>query len=256
VDLGSVAQAFQDTVLSGPLLLALPVALIAGFVSFASPCVLPLVPGYLGFLGGMTGSDLAETKGAERGRLLAGVLLFIAGFSLVFVVLSLVLVTVGAQFTAYQDPVMRVLGVVVILMGLSFAGWLPFFQSERRLHLAPKASLAGAGLLGITFGFGWAPCIGPTLAAISVLALPTGSPARGALLALVYCLGLGLPFLIIALAFRRSARSVGFLKRHRVAIMRFGGIMLIVLGLALVSGVWMQLSQQLQGWANQYVAVL
>ncbi|PWD50566.1 cytochrome C biogenesis protein ResC [Serinibacter arcticus] len=256
MDLGSLAQSFQETVLSGPLLLALPVALIAGFVSFASPCVLPLVPGYLGFLGGMTGADLAETTGRQKGRLLAGVLLFIGGFTLVFVAFTLVFVTLGARFVPYQDVTLRVLGVVVILMGLSFAGWLPFLQNERRLHLAPRASLAGAGLLGITFGFGWAPCIGPTLAAISVLALPTGSPGRGALLAVVYCLGLGLPFLLIALAFRRSARTVGFLKRHRVAIMRTGGIMLVLLGLALVSGLWIQLSQTLQGWADQYVAVL
>ncbi|GMA32407.1 cytochrome c biogenesis CcdA family protein [Litorihabitans aurantiacus] len=256
MDLASLAQTFQETVLSGPLLLALPVALIAGFVSFASPCVLPLVPGYLGYLGGMTGADLAETSGRQRGRLLAGVLLFIAGFSVVFVGLGLVFVTVGARLQPHMDVVLRVLGVVVVLMGLSFAGWLPFFQRERRLHLAPRASLAGAGLLGVTFGFGWAPCIGPTLAAILTLSLPTESPARGGLLALVYCLGLGVPFLVIALAFRRSARSVGFLKRHRVAIMRFGGVMLILLGLALVTGVWQHLSQLLQGWVAQYGTIL
>lgn len=256
MDLGSLAQSFSDTILSGPLLLALPVALIAGFVSFASPCVLPLVPGYLGFLGGMTGVDLAETKGAQRGRLLAGVLLFIAGFSLVFVVFGLVFSTVGARMEPYLDVVMRVLGGVVIVLGLSFMGWLPFLQNDRRLHVSPKASLAGAGLLGITFGFGWAPCIGPTLGAITVLALPTGSPARGAILALVFCLGLGLPFLLIALGFRRSARSIGFLKRHRVAIMRIGGALLIVLGLALVSGLWMRLSSVLQGWIGSTGTVL
>jgi cytochrome c-type biogenesis protein len=256
VDLGSLGQTFQETVLSGPLLLALPVALIAGLVSFASPCVLPLVPGYLGFLGGMTGSDLAETKGAERGRLLAGVLLFVAGFTVVFVGLGYAFVSVGVRVMPYVDEIMRILGVVVVLMGLSFAGWLPFFQRERRLHLAPRATLAGAGLLGVTFGLGWVPCIGPTLAAISILALETGSADRGAVLALVYSLGLGVPFLVIALAFRRSARSVSFLKRHRVAIMRIGGIMLVVLGLALVSGVWQHLSQQLQGWVAQYGTLL
>lgn len=256
MDLTGLAETFRDTVLSGPLLAALPVALIAGVVSFASPCVLPLVPGYLGFVGGMTGVDLGEVTGKQRGRLVAGVALFIAGFSVVFVGLSLVFVQVGAALTPWLDVVMRVMGVVIILMGLAFGGWLPFLQTERRLHLRPRATLTGAALLGFTFGLGWAPCIGPTLSAITVLALPTGSPARGAVLALTYCLGLGVPFLVIALAFRRSARALEFLRKHRLVIMRIGGGLLVLLGIALVSGVWGHFVNQIQGWVAQYGTVL
>lgn len=245
----------QQTVMSGPLIAALPIAVLAGFISFASPCVLPLVPGYLGYVGGMVGSE-SSTQPA-RGRLLAGVMLFIAGFSVVFVALSLVFVQLGAALQQWMDPVLRVLGVVVILMGLAFCGMVPFLQRERRLHLSPRAGLAGAPLLGVVFGLGWMPCIGPTLAAITTLALPLGGePARGAVLALAYCAGLGLPFLVVALGFRRSAQSLGFLKRHRVAIQRLGGVMLVMLGFALVSGLWMRWSQTLQGWIDGFEPIL
>lgn len=256
MDLSALAESFRDVVLSGPLLVALPVALIAGFVSFASPCVLPLVPGYLGYLGGMTGAELGEATGAKRGRLLAGVALFVAGFSVVFIALGLLFVQVGAAIAPWLDVVMRVLGVVVIVLGLSFLGWIPFLQREAKLHLAPRGGLVGAALLGLTFGLGWAPCIGPTLAAIMTLALPTGSPARGAILAITYCLGLGVPFLLIALAFRRSAGALGFLRTHRLAIMRIGGAMLVLLGLALVTGLWSAFAATVQGWVAQYGAVL
>lgn len=252
----SLIDSFVQTVLNGPLLAALPIALLAGFISFASPCVLPLVPGYLGYVGGMTGVDLAEVKGGARGRLLLGVGLFIAGFSAVFVGLFLVFVQVGAALTPWLDAIMRVMGVVIIVMGLSFAGWLPFLQSERRFHPSARTSLGGAALLGVTFGLGWAPCIGPTLSAITILALPTGSPARGAILALTYCLGLGLPFLLLALAFPRFAGALTFLREHRVAIMRIGGVLLIALGLALVTGVWTRVVLSLQGWIAQYGTVL
>lgn len=251
-----IVASLQETILNGPLLAALPVALLAGLVSFASPCVLPLVPGYLGYVGGMTGADLGEVGGAARRRLLAGVGLFVAGFSFVFVVLSLVFVQVGIALAPWRDAVTRVLGVVVILLGLAFLGWIPFLQRERRIHLTPRAGLAGAGLLGVTFGLGWAPCIGPTLAAIMTLALPTGSPVRGAILALAYCLGLGLPFLVLALAFRRSARALTFLRTHRLAIMRFGGGMLVLLGVLLVTGLWGRIAAGLQGWVAQYGTVL
>lgn len=247
---------FQDTVLSGPLLAALPIALLAGLVSFASPCVLPLVPGYLGFVGGMTGSDLSDVSGSQKRRLLGGVLLFVAGFSLVFVGLGLVFVQIGAAITPWLDVVMRILGVVIIVLGLAFGGWLPFAQTERRFHLTPRASYSGALLLGVTFGLGWAPCIGPTLSAITILALPTGSPARGAVLALVYCVGLGLPFVLLALGFRRFAGALQFLRDHRVGIMRFGGVMLILLGVALLTGLWGAMVGQLQGWIAQYGTVL
>ena len=142
MDFAGLAELFRTTVSSGPLLAALPVALIAGMVSFASPCVLPLVPGYLGYVGGMTGVELADASGKQKGRLLAGVLLFVAGFSVVFVGLSLVFVQIGAALTPWIDVVMRVLGVVVIVMGMSFLGWIPFLQYDKRLHSAPRANLA------------------------------------------------------------------------------------------------------------------
>ena len=256
MDFAGLAELFRNTVSSGPLLAALPVALIAGMVSFASPCVLPLVPGYLGYVGGMTGVELADASGKQKGRLLAGVLLFFAGFSVVFVGLSLVFVQLGAALTPWIDVVMRVLGLVVIVMGMSFLGWIPFLQYDKRLHAAPRANLAGAFLLGLTFGVGWAPCIGPTLSAIIVLALPTESPVRGGLLALVYCIGLGLPFILLALAFRRSAGALKFLRTHRETITRIGGGLLIALGLALVTGLWGRISQELQGWVAQYGTLL
>ena len=176
-------------------------------------------------------------------------LLFLGMYSLVFV-------QIGAALTPWLDVVMRVLGVVVIVMGMSFLGWIPFLQYDKRLHSAPRANLAGAFLLGLTFGVGWAPCIGPTLSAIIVLALPTESPVRGGLLALVYCLGLGLPFIVLALAFRRSAGALKFLRTHRETITRIGGGLLIALGLALVTGLWGRISQELQGWVAQYGTLL
>lgn len=293
-------DAFGQAAMSGSLLLAVPVAILAGLVSFASPCVLPLVPGYLGFLGGMAGagSRPAATPGApsalagvtvapgvvgpvgapttitpttsapvarrepdgdavDRRRLLLGVALFVAGFTVVFVVLGVLAGTVGAALLQWSDVVSRVLGVVVVLMGLAFMGLVPFLQYEKRLHLAPRAGLWGAPLLGVTFGLGWTPCIGPTLAAIYALSLDQASAARGAVLAVAFCLGLGLPFLLVALGVERSTRALAFLRRHRVAIMRFGGAMLVVLGLALVTGVWGQWAQWLQGlFTDDFVPVV
>ncbi|MEE6273915.1 cytochrome c biogenesis CcdA family protein [Georgenia wangjunii] len=259
----ALAETFRATVLSGPLLAALPVALVAGAVSFASPCVLPLVPGYVGYLGGMSG-DLGA-KGARGGaeaasgasrRLLWGVLLFVAGFSAVFVLLGVVFGWLGVALAPWVDTITRVLGVVVILMGLAFMGAVPFLQRERRLRLSPRAGLWGAPVLGVVFGLGWAPCIGPTLSAVLLLSLDGGDPVRGGILALAYCLGLGLPFVLIALAYARSTRTVGFLRRHRVAIMRVGGAMLVLLGLALVTGVWGVFAGWVQGLVAGFVTVV
>ena len=220
------------TVISGSLLLAIPVALVAGLVSFASPCVLPLVPAYVGYLGGMTGTahrvarrraTRSSARPRRARRVLLGVALFVAGFTAVFVALAVLAGSLGGLLVEYQDPITRVLGVVVIVLGLGFLGLIPFLQNEKRVHLAPRAGLWGAPLLGVTFGLGWVPCIGPTLAAILTLSLDGGSAGRGALLAVAFCLGLGLPFLLVALFVDRSAGALGFLRRHRLAIMRFGG---------------------------------
>lgn len=241
---------FSGTVLSGSLLLAIPVAILAGLVSFASPCVVPLVPGYLGYVSGMAGAGASGKR--SRPRLVLGVLLFVGGFSAVFITLGIVVSSLGVQFSAQRDIITRVLGVVVIIMGMAFMGSVPFLQSERRLHISPGAGLAGAPLLGVAFGLGWAPCIGPTLSAVLTLGLTEGSQGRGALLAVFYCLGLGLPFLLLALWIERSARVLGWLRRHRLALMRVGGGMLIVLGVLLVTGLWGTLTGAMQSWVDGF----
>ncbi len=203
----SIGDGVQQTVLSGSMLLAVPLAVLAGLVSFASPCVLPLVPGYLGFVSGMAGglaADGAAPSGGvltrvRRGRLMAGVGLFVAGFTVVFVTLGVLAGSVGQALLRHADLLTRVLGVVVVVMGLVFAGWLPIGQRERRIHLAPTAGLWGAPLLGLVFGLGWVPCIGPTLVAVYTLALDQASAGRGAVLSVAYCVGLGLPFVLVAL---------------------------------------------------------
>ncbi|MDM7832237.1 cytochrome c biogenesis CcdA family protein [Cellulomonas edaphi] len=247
---------FGQTAASGTLLLAVPVALVAGLVSFASPCVLPLVPGYLGYLGGMSGSaENLSRRGTTatarvapaRSRVLLGVSLFVAGFTAVFVAFGVLAGSLGGWLNTYQDTIARIMGAVVIVMGLAFMGFIPFLQNERRVHLAPRAGLWGAPLLGLTFGLGWVPCIGPTLTAIFALSLDGGTPWRGALLSVMFCVGLGLPFVLVALGFESSTRALGFLRRHRLAIMRIGGGMLVVIGIALVTGVWSQWASWLQG---------
>ncbi|MBO1752445.1 cytochrome c biogenesis protein CcdA [Actinotalea sp. BY-33] len=242
------------------MLLAIPFALIAGLVSFASPCVLPLVPGYLGYVTGMAGGARPGSPGGlaavGRWRMLAGVGLFVAGFTVVFVLFGVLAGSLGAAVNQWSDVLTRVLGLVVVLMGLVFLGWIPFAQRERRLHLAPTAGLWGAPVLGVVFGLGWAPCIGPTLVAVYTLALDEASAGRGAVLSVAYCVGLGLPFLLIALGFERSAGALGFLRRHRVTIMRIGGGVLVLVGLALVSGIWGAWTQSLQGLIGGFRTVV
>jgi len=264
-----IAETFQATVLSGSLLAAVPVALVAGLVSFASPCVLPLIPGYVGYLGGMSGAlgqgggtrggagtATATATRAATGRLLLGVVLFVLGFSAVFVLLGVAFGWIGLALQPWLDVITRVLGVVVILMGLAFMGAVPFLQRDRRLHVSPRAGLWGAPVLGVVFGLGWAPCIGPTLSAVLLLSLDGGDPGRGALLAAAYCLGLGLPFVAIALLYSRTTRALGFLRRHRVTIMRIGGGMLVLLGLALVTGLWNEFAGWVQGLVADFVTVV
>ena len=195
-------------------------------------------------------------KGSGGGRLLVGVLLFVAGFSSVFVLLSLVFSWIGIALTPWIDVIMRVMGALVIVMGLAFMGALPFLQRDRRIHAAPPAGLWGAPVLGVVFGLGWAPCIGPTLAAVLTLSLGGADPARGVSLAVAYCLGLGIPFVVLAMAFSRSRRVLGFLRRHRLLIQRLGGGLLVLLGLALVTGVWGVFSNFLQGLVLNFEPVV
>ena len=225
-------------VTGGSLLLAIPIAFLAGIIAFVSPCVLPLAPGYVSYVTGLTGAELAEN--ARRGRVLLGSLGFVLGFSIVFVSYGALFGGLGAVLLQYEAVITRVLGVLVIVMGLAFMGLIPGFQREYRIHRLPTWGVAGAPVLGILFGLGWTPCIGPTLTAVQSMAFSEASAARGALLSLVYCLGLGLPFVLFALLFSRAARATAFIRRNYAWIMRIGGGMLVLVGVLMVSGLWLQ----------------
>lgn len=240
---------FQGTVMSGSLLLALPVALVAGLVSFFSPCVVPLLPGYLSYATGLSGADLEQGR---RGRMLLGSVLFVLGFSFVFVALGTLSGALGTWLWTHMHVITVVLGALTIVVGLAFLGLVPWLQRDVRVHQVPAVGLAAAPFLGVLFGLGWTPCIGPTLAAVNVLALNEGTAGRGALLSVAYCLGLGVPFVIAALAFRRMLGAVRWVRRHQVWVTRLGGAMLIVVGLLLVTGQWDVWVGDLRGWVSGY----
>ncbi|MDX6342609.1 MAG: cytochrome c-type biosis protein [Trebonia sp.] len=262
---------------SGPLLLAIPVAAAAGAVTFLSPCCLPLVPGYLAYITGMSGADATATPAGElttdgvtgdsvgaeaeagggvttrarakatapaarhTGRTVAGTALFIAGFSAVFALTGLAVGGLGQLFSAHDSLLTRVLGGVTIVLGLLFFGAFDRFMFAGRVFkpsVMPKAGLAGAPLLGVLFGIGWTPCIGPTLTAVLALSLQSGTAARGAFLAFIYGLGLGIPFLIVAVAFSRVVNVLSFFKRNARLVSRIGGVMLVAVGLLEVTGAW------------------
>lgn len=247
LDLASWAQ---DAV-SGSMLLALPVALLAGLVSFFSPCVVPLLPGYLSYATGMSAAQVIDGTG-RRSQILAGVVLFVLGFAAVFVSAGILFGTVGSALITYQTVINRVVGTLTIVMGLIFAGLIPLGRRELRLNRIPNVGVAGAPLLGVVFGLGWTPCIGPTLAVVINLSLNEGSASRGGLLAFVYALGLGVPFVIAGPAFSRMARTVSFLQRHQTALMRLGGLMMVGVGVLLVSGLWDTVTAYLRQWTSQF----
>ncbi|WP_396667784.1 cytochrome c biogenesis CcdA family protein [Microbacterium sp. R86528] len=253
-------------VADGTLLVAIPIAVLAGLISFLSPCVLPLVPGYLGFIAGAATprqtSDRSPSESGRlapgppaavaadapaRGRLLLGVLLFIGGFTVVFMSVAMLGGTLGRFLLEYADAITRILGVVIILLGLVFIGVFGVAQRTMRPQVKNNVGLVGAPLLGVALGIGWTPCIGPTLAVILGMAFDSGSVWRGALLGFAYSLGLGIPFVLLTLGFGWATASVAFLREHIRAVNIIGGIVLIVLGLLMVTGIWTQIMAQLQG---------
>jgi len=238
---------FKETAFSGSLVLAIPVALIAGLVSFFSPCVLPVLPGYLSYATGLSGADLANgVAGTRRGRMFLGSVLFVIGFGTVFVILGTASGALGSWLFEWQDQITTVLAVLMIVLGLAFAGWLPLFQRDFRVHQVPAVGLAAAPVLGFLFGLGWTPCVGPTLGAINTLAFTESTAARGALLAAVYALGLGLPFIAAGLAYEKALSAFGWVRRHQVWVMRAGGLMLVAVGVLLLTGWWDQMVTWIQ----------
>jgi len=269
VSLAGIAQTFTNTAATGPLVLALAVSVLAGVVSFASPCVVPLVPGYLSYLAGLVGAESPEVERATalpsggvpsggrragvgpavavarqpawvRWRVAGAAGLFVAGFTVVFTLATVSLFGLIAVLRLNTDLLQRVGGVVTIVMGLAFVGLLPALQRDTRPQPRRIPSLLGAPALGAVFGLGWTPCLGPTLAGVlSVAAGTEGATAwRGVTLVVAYCLGLGLPFVLLALGSTKAVRSVGWLRRHTRAIQVFGGVLLVVVGIALVTGWW------------------
>jgi cytochrome c-type biogenesis protein len=260
-----VGETFAGLVTDAPLLVAAAVAALVGLVSFASPCVLPLVPGYLSYVTGLVGSSVtapatepvsggttatlvAVDTRPPRGRMVLGALLFVLGFTAVFVTVGTAIGGLGRLLLVHNDVITRVLGVVVIVVGLAFLGWIPVLQRTARLSMRPAAGLAGAPLLGIVFGLGWTPCLGPTLAAVYSLAATEATAGRGAVLSVAYCLGLGIPFVLVAIGARWAVGATSFLRRHARAVTRIGGAILVLVGVLLVTGAWTEMMQWLRSW--------
>lgn len=238
---------------AGALWLAIPLALAAGLVSFLSPCILPLVPGYLGFISGAAGSSAGSASPStaavqartQRRRMLLGVLLFIAGFTVVFVAYTVLGGAASVFLLQWGELITRILGVVVIAMGVVFLGFFGFAQRQFKLQVNSTTGLVGAPLLGITLAIGWAPCTGPTLAAIISVGWTLGDPWRAALLGVAYSLGLGIPFLLVALGFGWATSATAFMRRHIRTVNIIGGALLILLGVLMVTGVWTQIMSRL-----------
>jgi cytochrome c-type biogenesis protein len=256
-----VGETFRSLVTDGPLLVAAGVAALVGLISFASPCVLPLVPGYLAYVSGLVAepatpgpagpgrtATAVRAEISPRTRMVLGALLFVLGFTLVFVAFGAAFGGLGRLMLQYADVLNRVFGVITIVVGLGFLGWLPVLQRTQRLSARPAAGLAGAPLLGIVFGLGWTPCLGPTLSAVYSLAFSEATATRGALLGVAYCLGLGVPFVLVALGARWAMGATTVLRRHARTVTRVGGAVLVVVGLLLLTGAWTEIMQWLRSW--------
>ena len=258
-----MGETFAGLVTDGPLLVAAAVAALVGLISFASPCVLPLVPGYLSYVTGLVGAGgenqaagsssggtatAVRTDVTPRARMVVGALLFVLGFTLVFVAFGAAFGGLGRLMLQHADVLNRVFGVITVLVGLGFLGWLPLLQRTKRITARPATGLAGAPLLGIVFGLGWTPCLGPTLSAVYSLAFSEATATRGALLGVAYCLGLGVPFVLVALGARWAMGATSFLRRHARTVTRVGGVVLVLVGLLLMTGAWTEMMQWLRSW--------
>ncbi|MEU4397869.1 cytochrome c biogenesis CcdA family protein [Micromonospora orduensis] len=254
-----MGETFRELALSGPLLLAIGAAALAGLVSFLSPCVLPLVPGYLSYVTGLAGADLEGRRApadpppggaggvavrersavvAVKGRVLAGTLLFIAGFTVVFVATAILFAGIGRVFFEYERQLEIVVGALIIVLGLGYLGMIPALQREFRISRLPSAGLLGAPVFGAVFALSWVPCTGPTLGAVMGMAATSGQSDRAVVLAVAYCLGLGLPFVVFGLGFQRLLGVFRAIRRNSRWVTRVGGALLILIGLALVTGGW------------------
>ena len=241
-----MVEFFVNNLFDGFLLVAIPLAILAGLVSFASPCVLPLVPGYLSFAAGYS---------QARGRIFLGSLLFVLGFSALFISYGLLFGSIGTQISVHEEIITRVLGVFTIILGLIFAGAFPMIPTVRP-RISTTGGLVGAPILGFLFGIGWTPCIGPALATVQTLAFSESSAFRGALLSFGYCIGLGLPFIATGLFFDKSEKLRKFLTRHGRSISIFGGVLLILIGLLQVTGIWNSLMIDLRSTISEFTPVI
>jgi len=256
-----------QTVIDGPLLFAMLLALAAGVVSFLSPCVLPLVPGYLAYVTGLGAADAAAADAAVAGRhpavarrvrarTLLGTVLFIAGFTAVFTSYGLAFGSLGAALVRQASLLERILGVIVIVLGLAYLGAFRWLQREVRFHGRVPDGMWAAPVLGVVFALGWTPCIGPTLAAVQALAFSEGSAVRGALLSAVYAVGLGVPFLLMAAGYQWALATLPFLRRHQRLLMGIGGVGLILIGIALATGWWGAWLAEMRGWIGGFTPAL
>jgi cytochrome c-type biogenesis protein len=237
---------FVEQIMSGFLITALPVAFIAGVVSFLSPCILPLVPGYLSFAAGFS---------ASRGKVFLGSVLFVLGFSVVFVSFGAIFGGLGNQLVANETLISIILGVITIFLGFIFLGKFPFAPTFRPT-MKTTGGLVGAPILGFLFGVGWTPCIGPALAAVQTLAFQESSAARGAILSVGYCFGLGLPFIASGVFLDRSEKLRKYLVKRGDLITKIGGVFLIALGLLQVTGLWAQLMNSMRSFISDFIPVV